>query len=505
MRKSFIYTSLLLLILLIVLGLWVNKLFITVLLVLSPVFLLGWYDILQPWHSIKRNFPIVGRLRYVLESMGPKVYQYFIEGETNGTPINRNLRSLVYQRAKNTVDTLPFGTRELVYEEGYEWMNHSIDPLALEDIPEDIRITIGGKQCKKPYSASILNISAMSYGSLSANAILALNGGAKKGGFAHNTGEGGISRHHLNYEGDLIWQIGTGYFGCRTHEGDFDEEMFKQNAAAESVKMIELKLSQGAKPGHGGILPAKKNNAEIASIRGVKPHTQVVSPPYHKEFKGKGHRGLLEFVERLRNASGGKPVGFKMCMGNPVEFEALCDEILNSGIYPDYITIDGGEGGTGAAPLEFSNSVGMPFKEGLSTAYTILVRKGLKDEIVLGCSGKIVTGFDIFRAFALGADFCYSARAMMLAIGCIQALECNLNTCPSGVATQDPFLTQGLVVKHKIDRVSNFHKETLHSFRELLASAGLKDTKQITRDHIFRRVTLSEIKTYTDIYGKAYD
>ncbi|MCB0635028.1 MAG: FMN-binding glutamate synthase family protein [Lewinella sp.] len=471
--------------------LWTYALFV-------PLVVLGLYDMIQRKHAIMRNFPIIGRGRYLLEEWRPKLYQYFIESDTNGRPISRIYRSVVYQRAKQELDTSPFGTQLEVYDEGYEWMNHSIAALDHHELPEHPRVKVGNGACHQPYAASLLNVSAMSFGSLSHAAVEALNGGAAIGGFAHNTGEGGVSPYHEKFQGDLIWQIGTGYFGCRADDGGFSREKFKERSVTPNIKMIELKLSQGAKPGHGGILPGRKNTPEIAAIRGVKAGEDVISPPYHKAFSTP--IGLLEFIQQLREDCGGKPVGFKLCIGQRHEFLAICKAMVETGIRPDFITVDGGEGGTGAAPLEFSNSVGMPFREALAFAYDCLVGFDLKDDIKLLTSGKIVTGFDIFRAMALGADACNSARAMMLALGCIQALECNKNTCPTGVATQKPELVAGLVVADKKARVANFHHDTLESFNELLAAAGLRDPRDIRRHHIYRRTSLNEIRRYHEIF-----
>ncbi len=468
------------------------------LIVLIPILFIGFYDMLQSKHAIMRNFPIFGRGRYVMEELRPKLYQYFIESDTNGRPLNRLQRSVVYQRAKQELDTNPFGTQRDIYAEGYEWMSHSIAARNPHELDHDPRTPVGGPNCQQPYAASVFNVSAMSYGSLSSAAIEALNGGAKIGGFAHNTGEGGISPYHLRPEGDLIYQVGTGYFGCRSKEGGFDPEFFRERTAAPQVKMIELKLSQGAKPGHGGILPAKKNTPEIAKIRNVEVGTAVLSPPYHKAFSTP--KGLLELLAKMRELSNGKPVGFKLCIGRRSEFLAICKAMVETGIKPDFISIDGGEGGTGAAPIEFSDSVGMPFKDGLAFAYDALIGFDLKKDIKLIGAGKVITGFDIFRAIAIGADACYSARAMMLALGCIQALECNKNTCPTGVATQDPELVKGLDVEDKQVRVANYHRDTVHSFVELLAAAGLEHPGQITRSHISRRVSVHVTQSYDDIY-----
>ena len=498
MRKSFIVTSLLLIALLILLGVYLSRSYYIILGIISPFLLIGFYDSFQSKHSITRNFPLVGRTRFVADWLRPKLYQYFVEPDTDGRPFARIHRSIVYQRSKQVTSTAPFGTQLDVYEEGYEWMNHSIAALNHHDLDSDPRVTVGGPNCKKPYDLSLFNISAMSYGSLSKNAVLAMNGGAAIGGFAQNTGEGGISPYHLAYNGDLIYQIGTGYFGCRSESGGFSEELFVKRVSADSVKMVELKLSQGAKPGHGGILPAKKVSKEISEIRNVPMGKDVLSPPYHKEFDTP--IGLLRFIEKMQNLSEGKPIGFKLCIGHKAEFLSICKAMVETGIRPDFISIDGGEGGTGAAPLEFSNSVGMPFKEGLSFAYNALEGFDLKKDIKLIAAGKVTSGFHIFRAMALGADACYSARAMMMAVGCIQALECNHNTCPVGVATQNPELMKGLVVADKKHRVAHYHKETINAFVELLAGSGMKDPDMINRSHVYRRVSDRSVMRYDQIY-----
>lgn len=497
MRNEFILFAILTLIIVGVVGYFWPPIWWSMV-VLGPIILIGFYDMFQSKHAIMRNFPILGRGRYIMEELRPKIYQYFIESDTNGRPFNRINRAVVYQRAKQELDTNPFGTQLDVYEEGYEWMNHSIAAKDAHKLNPDPRITIGGPQCKQPYSCSIFNVSAMSFGSLSKNAILALNGGAKNRGFAHNTGEGGVSPYHLELGGDLIWQIGTGYFGARGKDGKFSDENYQKTVSHPNIKMIELKLSQGAKPGHGGILPAKKNTPEIAKIRLVEPGTAVLSPPFHSAFDTP--IGLLELLQKMRDLSGGKPVGFKLCVGKKSEFIAICKAILKTGIMPDFISVDGGEGGTGAAPLEFSNSVGMPLREGLTFVYDTLVGFNLKQHIKIFASGKVVTGFHIFRALALGADACLSARAMMMALGCIQALECNKNSCPTGVATQNPELVAGLVVSDKKVRVANYHKETVEAFVELLAAAGLEDSSQINRSHIHRRINVHESRRYDDFY-----
>lgn len=465
--------------------------------ILLPMIGMGLYDYFQKRHAIRRNFPLIGRLRYLMESIRPEISQYFVETDTDGRPINRLDRNVIYQRAKNETDTTPFGTKLDVYSEGYEWLSHSMYPLNHIEV-EEPRVLVGGADCKQPYSASILNISAMSFGSLSQNAVLAMNKGALLGGFAQNTGEGGLSEYHLRHGGDIIWQIGTGYFGARDLEGNFDVEIYKKNALKPQVKMIELKLSQGAKPGHGGILPAKKNTPEIAKIRNIKPYTDVLSPPAHTQFHDAN--GLLHFIKTLRDHAEGKPIGFKLCIGNADEFEAICLEMVNTGIKPDFITIDGGEGGTGAAPIEFSNYVGMPLNEGLTTAVKILKKHNLKKDIKIIASGKVFTGFQIAKLMVLGADMCNSARAMMVAVGCIQALECNTNTCPTGVATQDLSLMAGLNVEDKSVRVFQFHKKTVHAFVEVIAAAGVKSGIELKKSQFYRRVNSQEVKTFEEIF-----
>lgn len=464
----------------------------------GPFVILGVYDLYQPKHSIVRNYPVFGRLRYFMEELRPKVYQYFVESDTNGTPYSRLSRSLIYQRAKTDNDTIPFGTQFDVYENGYEWLSHSISAISHHDLDKNPRVLVGGPDCKQPYSASIFNISAMSFGSLSQNAVLALNGGAKMGGFAHNTGEGGISDYHKGPGGDLVWQIGTGYFGCRNEDGTFNPVAFAERSKQENVKMIEIKLSQGAKPGHGGMLPAKKVTAEVARIRLVKEGQDVNSPPAHSSFSNPLE--LVSFIKELRDLSEGKPIGIKLCIGRRSEFFAICKAMIETGIYADFITIDGGEGGTGAAPPEFSNSVGMPLREGVAFAYDVLTGFGLKKHIKIIASGKISSGFDIVKNIALGADLCNSARGMMFALGCIQALECNKNTCPTGVATQDPSLMKGLVVEDKTVRVYNFHKLTVQSAVELLGAAGLRTPHQLTRAYINRRISQNMMQSYIETF-----
>ena len=497
MRKIFIITSLVICALIGVWAyFWIDALFAFV--IVLPLIYMGVYDMMQTRQSIRRNFPFIGRLRYFFEMIRPEIQQYFVESDTDGAPINRNERSVIYQRSKKQIDTIPFGTQLDVYAEGYEWITHSIAPKDFHKMDHDPRIKFGGKECTQPYNMSVLNISAMSFGSLSKNAILALNSGAKIGGFAHNTGEGGLSPYHLQPGGDIIWQIGTGYFGARTEDGKFSDDAFKENATRPNVKMIEIKLSQGAKPGHGGILPAKKNTPEIAKIRLVKPFTTVFSPPFHSAFSTPIE--LLQFVKKLRTLSGGKPVGFKLCVGRKTEFLSICKAMVQLGIYPDFITVDGGEGGTGAAPPEFTNHVGMPLLDALAFVDSALRGFGIRNELRLDASGKVLTGFHILRAMALGADVCNSARAMMMSLGCIQALECNKNTCPTGVATQDPYFMKGLVIEDKMARVTNFQKNTVESFVELMGACGIDNPEKINRTHVYRRVFMNMVKTFEDIY-----
>ena len=496
-REKFIYGSIICVLIIVLIAqiwhpIWWGFVF------LGPIILLGYIDAFQNKHAIRRNFPVIGNGRYMLEKIRPEIMQYFVETDTEGAPINRMFRTLIYRRAKQVNDTMPFGTQMDVYKVGYEWIDHSIYANHAKQIDASPRVMVGGSACTKPYSASLLNISAMSFGSLSKNAILALNKGARKDNFAHNTGEGSISPYHLENGGDIIWQIGTGYFGCRTNEGNFCPDSFEKKATLENVKMIEIKISQGAKPGHGGILPGVKNTEEIAEIRNVPPHTDVYSPPSHSAFSSA--TGLMEFIKLLRIKSGGKPIGFKLCIGKKQEFEDICKAMVATGIKPDFITVDGGEGGTGAAPVEFSNSIGVPLREGLSFVIDTLIGYDLKKDIKVIASGKVFSGFHIARVIALGADMVNSARAMMMALGCIQALECNNNTCPVGVATQNSSLMKGLNVDDKAIRVANFHRETLHSFSEMISAAGILEPSDLERKHINRRVSTTKVMNYEEIF-----
>ena len=475
---------------------WSNALLLFV--IIGPLIIMGIVDMIQTKRSIRRNFPLLGRLRYFLEDLRPKIQQYFVESDTDGAPINRNDRSVIYQRAKKQLDTMPFGTQLDVYSEGYEWMSHSVAPIDISLVDQHPRVMFGNKDCMQPYNASILNVSGMSFGSLSANAILALNGGARIGEFSHNTGEGGISPYHSKFEGDLVWQVGTGYFGACKGAGIFSPEVFRKNAQRRIVKMIELKVSQGAKPGHGGILPAMKNTPEIAAIRHVTAGTAVYSPPFHSAFRTPLE--MIRFLHNLRELSDGKPVGFKLCVGRKSEFISICKAMVQLDCYPDFITVDGGEGGTGAAPPEFSDFVGMPLMDGLAFVANMLRGFGIREHIRIVASGKILTGFQLLRAIALGADVCCSARAMMMALGCIQALECNRNTCPTGVATQDKQLMRGLDVDDKKVRVANYHKHTVESFVELMSASGIDHPSKLNRHMINRRVFMNQVRTFEEIY-----
>lgn len=457
---------------------------------------LGIYDLNQTRHAVRRNYPVIGNLRYLFEYIRPEIRQYFIEDDKNELPFSRAKRSLVYQRAKNEVDKRPFGTQYDVYGNNYEWINHSMSPITIND--HNFRITVGGPDCTQPYSLSVFNISAMSFGALSANAISALNKGAHMGGFAHDTGEGGISLYHLEHGGDLIWNIGSGYFGCRDSEGNFSPDEFQKRAAHDNVKMIEIKLSQGAKPGHGGILPGSKVTPEIARARGVAVGQDCDSPNRHSAFSTPIE--LLQFVARLRELSGGKPVGFKLCIGHPWEWFGIAKAMLETGITPDFIVVDGAEGGTGAAPIEFSDHVGTPLREGLRLVHNTLVGVGLRDKIKLGASGRIISAFDMARIMALGADWCNSARGFMFAIGCIQAQACHTGACPTGVATQDPKRQQALVVSDKSVRVANFHKNTLHALAELLGAAGLQHPDQLRPHHIARRISSDDVRVLSAVF-----
>jgi glutamate synthase domain-containing protein 2 len=461
---------------------------------------LALYDRFQTTHSVMRNYPLIGRLRYLFESAGPELRQYFVESNTSGRPFNRDQRDLMYRRSKGIPAVKPFGTEQDVYGEGYGFVSHSAWPVVMpRDPARALRVDVGGAACTQPYSASILNVSAMSFGSLSARAILAIGGGAKRGGFAMNTGEGGLSRYHRATGADLIWQIGTGYFGCRHEDGSFDPEQFEASARLEQVKMIELKLSQGAKPGHGGILPAPKVTPEIAEARGVPAYEECVSPGGHTAFDGP--TGLLEFIASLRERSGGKPVGFKLCVGNPRDVFSICKAMLETGIRPDFVTVDGAEGGTGAAPTEFSDHVGFPLREGLLLVRNALVGSGLEDEIRVAASGKRMAGFELAMASALGADWCNVARGFMFSVGCIQSQSCHTNSCPVGVATQDPRLQRAIVVEEKAQRAYLFHRYTVEDVAEMASACGLAHPFDFEPGHLFERISPHEVRRFDEIHS----
>jgi glutamate synthase domain-containing protein 2 len=456
----------------------------------------GTWDVLQSKQALRRNYPVLAHFRYALESIGPEIRQYFIESDTDELPFSRQQRAIVYQRSKNVVDKRPFGTQMNLYSDDYEWMNHSVMPSEIKG--HDFRIQIGASR-KQPYSASIFNISAMSFGALSANAIRALNKGAKLGGFYHDTGEGSISEYHREHGGDLVWEIGSGYFGCRNDNGTFNEEKFIANACHEQVKMIEIKLSQGAKPGHGGMLPGAKVSKEIAHARGVPQGQDCISPARHSAFSSPIE--LLQFVEKLRNLSGGKPTGFKLAIGHPWEWFAIAKAMLETNITPDFIVVDGGEGGTGAAPLEFTDHVGAPLHEALMLVHNTLVGLNLRQHVRIGAAGKVITAFDIARTLAMGADWCNAARGYMFALGCIQSQSCHTDRCPTGVATQDASRQRALVPDDKATRVHQFHENTLKAMKELVAAAGLEHSDELGPEHIIRRVSSTQVRSLATLYS----
>jgi len=459
--------------------------------------LLGVLDLAQTKHSIRRNYPVIGHVRWLAEMIRPELRQYLFEADEDAAPFSRSQRSLVYMRAKGEPGERPFGTLLDVYRDGYEFIGHSTRPVPAAD-PTTFRITIGGPQCAKPYSASVFNISAMSFGSLSANAIRALNRGAKAGGFYHDTGEGSISPYHREGGGDIVWEVASGYFGCRGEDGRFDPEKFAAQATTDQVKMIEIKLSQGAKPGHGGVLPAPKVTREISQTRGVPMGRDCISPATHSAFSNP--REMMAFITQLRTLSGGKPVGFKLCLGHPWEFMGIVKAMLETGVLPDFIVVDGAEGGTGAAPTEFSDHIGAPMREGLLFVHNTLVGAGLRDRIKVGCAGRIVSAFDMASLLAIGADWTNAARGFMFALGCVQSLSCNTNRCPTGVATQDLGRQKALVVPDKAERVANFHRLTVKALADMLAAAGLTHPDQLQPHHMVRRVSLTEVKPFADLH-----
>lgn len=457
---------------------------------------LGFRDRFQNRHAILRNYPIIGHMRFLFEEFRPEIRQYFIESDTDELPFSRDQRAIVYQRAKKENDTKAFGTISNLYEGGSEWMTQSIGAMKLTN--HDFRIVIGGKDCLQPYSASVFNISAMSFGALSANAILALNRGAEMGGFYHDTGEGALSPYHLVHKGDIVWEIASGYFGCRTLDGKFDPQEFQHKAINPQVKMIEIKISQGAKPGLGGLLPASKVTPEIARTRGIPVAQDCESPPAHTAFTTP--RQLIEFVQQLRELSGGKPVGFKLCIGHPWEFMAIVKAMLVMDSYPDFIVVDGAEGGTGAADVEFMDHMGMPLRDGFLMVHNTLVGAGIRDKIRVGVSGKIISGFDVARMLALGADWCNSARGFMFALGCIQSRSCNTDKCPTGVATQDTYRQKALVVPDKAERVKNFHEGTLEALAEILGAVGVSHPDDLEPYHVIRRGPDGQIRLFSKHY-----
>jgi glutamate synthase domain-containing protein 2 len=471
-------------------------------LAMVPLLLLGVYDLQQPHHSILRNYPLLGHLRFLLEDAGPELHQYFVESNTSGRPFDRDQRSMIYRRAKDIEAVKPFGTELDVYAPGYGFISHSAKPHPMvKDPARTLRVQVGGAHCKHPYSASVLNISAMSFGALSANAIRALNTGARLGGFAHNTGEGGFSRYHRESGGDIIWQIGTGYFGCRKDDGTFDVGMFAEQASIEQVKMIELKISQGAKPGHGGILPAVKVTREIAEARKVPEGQDCFSPPGHSAFGTPIE--MLEFIQTLREHASGKPVGFKICIGEPHELLAICKAILETEILPDFITVDGAEGGTGAAPQVFSDRLGFPLREGLILVHNSLIGIGLRDSVKLAASGMRMADYEIASAMALGADWCNVARGFMFSIGCIQSQGCHTNRCPVGVATQDERLQRAIVVEEKAQRAYRFHKNTVEGLAEMTAACGLDHPNEFTPTRLYERISAHQIRRFDQLYDFA--
>jgi glutamate synthase domain-containing protein 2 len=458
--------------------------------------LVGLWDFSQSRQAIRRNYPVIAHLRFFMEFIRPEIRQYFLEGDRDEAPFSRAQRSLVYQRAKGVMDKRPYGTQLNPYEPHYEWINHSIAPIDIAS--HDFRIAIGEGRCAKPYSASVFNISAMSFGALSANAVLALNEGARRGGFFHDTGEGSISRWHRERGGDLVWEIGSGYFGCRDEQGRFDEKKFAENAASDQVKMIEVKLSQGAKPGHGGVLPGAKVTEEISLARGVPIGVDCISPARHSSFSTPVE--LLEFVTRLRELSGGKPTGIKLAIGHPWEWFGIVKAMVETGMAPDFVVVDGGEGGTGAAPLEFTDHVGAPLREGLMLVHNSLVGTNLRDRVRVGASARIISAFDVARTMAIGADWCNSARGFMFALGCIQAQTCHTGFCPTGVTTQDPKRMRALHVPDKAERVYNFHENTLKALKELLGAAGISHPSDLGPEHIVRRVSSNEVRALATLH-----
>ncbi len=463
--------------------------------VLAVLLLVGVYDVVQRKHSILRNYPVLGHLRFLMEDVRPELQQYFIERNWDGRPFDRDTRSAVYQRAKNTKEEQPFGTERDVDAPGYEYLVHSTRPV--DPLPDPPRVVVGGKDCTQPYAMALMNVSAMSFGAISANAIQALNQGAAKGGFAHDTGEGGLSKYHRS-GGDLVWEIGSGYFGTRTDDGGFDPEKFRDTAADDQVKMTSLKLSQGAKPGIGGVLPGAKVTKEIAEARGVPQGQKCVSPAAHKVFSTP--RELVLFMARMRELNGGKPAGFKLCLGSRSDFLGICKAMVAEGVTPDFVIVDGGEGGTGAAPLEYEDHIGTPLTEGLLNVHNCLVGVGLRDQVKVGASGKVASGIDIVKRLVQGADYTNSARSMMMAVGCIQAQTCHTNTCPVGVATQDPKRMRALDVPDKTERVFHYQQQCVQQALQVMGSMGVPGPDGLAPHMLRRRVDHDEVRSYAEMF-----
>jgi glutamate synthase domain-containing protein 2 len=456
---------------------------------------LGAFDLLQRRHSILRNYPILGHARFLLEKVRPEFQQYFIERNYDGRPYDRDTRTAIYERAKGIEDEQAFGTERNVTDPGYEWLLQSIS--SFDPPKEPPRVSIGGPDCSRPYEMALLNVSAMSFGALSGAALTALNRGAARGGFAHDTGEGGLTEYHL-HGGDIVWELGTGYFGARTKDGGFDREQFRDKASHDAVKCVSLKLSQGAKPGIGGVLPGAKVTKEIAEARSVPQSQTCVSPPGHSVFSTP--RELVRFIAEMRELAGGKPAGFKLCVGLRHELLAICKAIAEEETAPDFIIVDGSEGGTGAAPSEYEDHMGTPLTEGLMTLHNALVGCGLRDRIRICASGKVATGSDIVKRLAQGADYTNAARAMMMAVGCIQSQRCNTNLCPVGVATQDPKRSRALDIPDKTERVYRYQKATVAEAGRLIASMGLESPSQVGPHHLVRRVDAVTSHSYADLY-----
>ncbi len=464
--------------------------------ILFPLAWVGVFDITQKHHSLLRNYPLVASVRWMFEAVRPYLRQYIVEGDLDGTPYNRQARTLVYARSKGQEDRQPFGTELDTQASEYEWMTHSLAPMPVEEEP--FRVRVGGSECTKPYDAAVLNISAMSFGSLGRNAIEALNLGAKQGGFYHDTGEGGLSPYHRIHGGDIVWELGSGYFGCRNRDGSFSPERFAEKALDPQLKMIEIKLSQGAKPGHGGVLPAAKVTKEISLIRGIEMGEDCISPSRHPAFNTPAQ--MMEFVARLRELSGGKPVGIKMCVGHPSETFAIAKAMLHTGIRPDFVVVDGSEGGTGAAPQELADHMGMPLREGLVIMRNALVGAGLRDKVRLAAAGKVTSGFSMAANMAVGADWCNAARAFMFSLGCVMSMRCHTGGCPTGVTTNDPHLQRGLVVEDKAQRVTHFQQQTVAALADLVAAAGLAHPSELAPHHVWHRLTPVEAKPLDKLY-----